>query len=337
MWFLIVYKVQLTAVEGVERKIIEHLRSWLQVLLQSGSTSGQLQLLCHLSLQSSKWQMQVCLHLQRFKRQQGQRSRLKTTSGQEWKDSKSLVQEKGIFKIQLYSSTLCSLGITCFQKSGKVSLNKEENHDPGRNEKYGGVPEEVKSSQAYLPGLRGNVGQSTPRGRWLGVMVQESGCVFPCFHWVPPLGGALIHTPVMLICLWSRIISHQYLRPAHSTFLHQFVSWSTLVLGLLCILWFLLFMLTYPVLLVFLVASRIHHTPHSHFFSLTWTLVISGNANHSLSSVWTLTCPVLLFPSHPPLASKRPLFKFHATHDSWPSFEFHVPPTIPVCTVFTWV
>lgn len=175
------------------------------------------------------------------------------------------------------------------------------------------------------------------RGRWLGVMVQESGCVFPRFHWVPPLGGALIHTPVMLICLWSRIISHQYLRPAHSTFLHQFVSWSTLVLGLLCILWFLLFMLTYPVLLVFLVASRIHHTPHSHFFSLTWTLVISGNANHSLSSVWTLTCPVLLFPSHPPLASKRPLFKFHATHDSWPSFEFHVPPTIPVCTVFTWV
>lgn len=41
----------------------------------------------------------------------------------------------------------------------------------------------------------------------------------------------------------------------------------------------LLFMLTYPVLLVFLVASWIHHTFHSHFFSLTWTLVISGNAN----------------------------------------------------------
>lgn len=119
MWFLIVYKVQLTAVEGVERKIIEHLRSWLQVLLQSGSTSGQLQLLCHLSLQSSKWQMQVCLHLQRFKRQQGQRSRLKTTSGQEWKDSKSLVQEKGIFKIQLYSSTLCRM-----TKSGHHMLPK---------------------------------------------------------------------------------------------------------------------------------------------------------------------------------------------------------------------
>lgn len=110
-------------------------------------------------------------------------------------------------------------------------------------------------------------------------MVQESGCVFPRFHWVPPLGGALIHTPVMLICLWSGIISQQYLRPAHSTFLHQFVSWSTLILGLLCILWFLLFMLTYPVLLVFLVASWIHHTLHSHFFSLTWMLVISGNAN----------------------------------------------------------
>lgn len=169
---------------------------------------------------------------------------------------------------------------------------------------------------------------------------------FPRFHWVPPLGGALIHTPVMLICLWSGIISQQYLRPAHSTFLHQFVSWSTLVLGLLCILWFLLFMLTYPVLLVFLVTSWIHHT-HNHRITFPYLPALlpldsplldhSGWILDSLSSVWTLTRPVLLFPRHPPLASKRPLFKFHAAHDSWPSFEFHAPPTIPVCTVFTCV